>query len=165
MPHRRQLGARGFTLIELLVVIAIIAVLIGLLLPAVQAAREAARRAQEVPELALIGEQATRLIDDIAVDVESAETILQVNGGGNTPTAEDVLEVRRMLAVDSEQLESLIDDLTPPGTAGPDARHAAIALRVALVQTHVHLNQLLDKVDMLYKLVVAFEAVCDDCTR
>jgi prepilin-type N-terminal cleavage/methylation domain-containing protein len=163
MPRRRQLGARGFTLIELLVVIAIIAVLIGMLLPAVQAAREAARRAQEVPELALIGEAAGRLIDDLAVDVETAETILQVNGGGNIPNGNAVLEVRRMLAFDSEQLERLIDELTPPGTAGPDSRHAAIALRVALVQTQVHLNQMLDKVDMLYKLVVAFEAMCDDC--
>src|SRR4029453_9907237 len=84
MPALRN-DSRGFTLIELLVVIAIIAVLIGLLLPAVQSAREAARRAQEIPELAEMGAQASRLLEDLASDIGTAETILQVNGGGNIP--------------------------------------------------------------------------------
>src|SRR5215208_2954134 len=139
MP-RLRLNSRGFTLIELLVVIAIIAVLIGLLLPAVQSAREAARRAQEVPELADIGADAARLIEDIAIDVDTAETIVQVNGGGNIPNALEVEEVQRILAFDSEQLELLIDQLTPPGDADPDLREAAVELRRALVQMHAHVS-------------------------
>src|SRR5829696_4532876 len=107
MPSLR-LNFRGFTLIELLVVIAIIAVLIGMLLPAVQAAREAARRAQEIPELAEIGGAAGHLLDQLAIDVETAEAILQVNGGGNNPTVAAIEEVQRTLAFDSEQLQILI---------------------------------------------------------
>src|SRR5215208_5140938 len=116
MP-RLRLNSRGFTLIELLVVIAIIAVLIGLLLPAVQSAREAARRAQEVPEQADIGADAAGLIEEIVADVRNAEAIVKVDGGGNIPNGEAVAEVQRMLASDSEQLELLIDQLTPPGDA------------------------------------------------
>jgi prepilin-type N-terminal cleavage/methylation domain-containing protein len=125
----------GFTLIELLVVIAIIAVLIGLLLPAVQSAREAARRAQEIPELAEMGAQASRLLDDLASDIGTAETILQVNGGGNIPNGIAVEEVQNRLAFDSEQLQLLIALLTPPGNADPAVRNAAVDLRRALVQT------------------------------
>ena len=160
---RRHFDSRGFTLIELLVVIAIIAVLIGLLVPAVQAAREAARRAQEVPELAVVGAEASRLIDEIAIDIETAETILIVNGGGNTPNGEAVEEVQRMLAFDSEQLQMLIDLLTPPRGADPESREAAVDLRRALVRTRAHLSQLEHQVDRAHRIVVALEENCDPC--
>ena len=163
MP-RLRLNSRGFTLIELLVVIAIIGVLIALLLPAVQAAREAARRAQEVPELAEIAAEAGRLLDDIAIDVETAETILQVNGGGNIPTGAAVEDVQRMLAFDSERLQGLIDLLTPPGSADPEVRDAAVDLRRALVQTHAHLSQLEQHFDLVHTIVVGLSENCDRCT-
>jgi prepilin-type N-terminal cleavage/methylation domain-containing protein len=164
MPPLRA-HSRGFTLIELLVVIAIIGVLIGLLLPAVQAAREAARRAQQIPELAEIGAEASRLLDDIAVNVETAETIVQVNGGGNLPTAAAVEEVHRVLASDSEQLQVLINLLTPPGSADPEVRNAAVDLRRALVQTHAHLSQLEQLVDRARTIIVGLSVVCDGCTE
>lgn len=164
MP-RRRLNSRGFTLIELLVVIAIIAVLIGLLLPAVQSAREAAQRAQEVPELAEIGAEASRLLDDIAIDVETAEAIVQVNGGGNIPNgAAAVEEARRVLAFDTEQLEVLISLLTPPGTADPEARGAAVDLRRALVRTHAFLSQIENQVEHAHRILLALSEVCERCT-
>ena len=163
MP-RLRLNFRGFTLIELLVVIAIIAVLIGLLLPAVQAAREAARRAQEIPELAEIGGQAGRLLDQLAIDVETAEAIVQVNGGGNIPSVAAIEEVQRTLAFDSEQLEMLIDLLTPPGNADPQLRNAAVDLRRALVRTHAHLSQLEQQVDRAHTIVLGLTVNCDPCT-
>lgn len=161
--RRRRLDSRGFTLIELLVVIAIIAVLIGLLLPAVQSAREAARRAEEVPELTDIGAEAGQLLDDIAIDVETAEAIVAVNGAGNIPFAADVEDVQRTLAADSERLDLLIDLLTPPGNADPEIRSAAIDLRQALVRTHAHLSQLEDRVAHAYKVILALTGNCDRC--
>jgi len=160
---RRKLRSQGFTLIELLVVIAIIAVLIGLLLPAVQSAREAARRAQEVPELADIGADAAGLIEEIAIHVDTAETIVKVDGGGNIPNGEAVAEVQRMLASDSEQLELLIDQLTPPGDADRELREAAVELRRALVQMHAHVNQLEDRVDLALTIVLGLTPTCDLC--
>ena len=164
MPPPRRLNFRGFTLIELLVVIAIIAVLIGLLVPAVQAAREAARRAQEIPELAEIGGEAGRLLDQLAIDVETAEAIVQVNGGGNIPTVAAIEEVQRTLAFDSEQLQILIDFLTPPGNVDPAVRTAAVDLRRALVQTRAHLHQLQQLVDHAHSVVLGLSVICDRCT-
>jgi prepilin-type N-terminal cleavage/methylation domain-containing protein len=161
---RRHLNARGFTLIELLVVIAIIAVLIGLLVPAVQQAREAARRAQEVPELAAVGAEASSLLDDIAIDVETAEAILQVNGAGNIPHLAAVEEVQKTLAFDSERLLALIDLLTPPGNADPEVRSAAVELRRALVLTHVRLGQLEKQVDHARMILLGLIEICDRCT-
>jgi hypothetical protein len=152
-------------LIELLVVIAIIGVLIALLLPAVQAAREAARRAQEVPELGEIGAEASRLLDDIAVDVETAEAIVQVNGGGNIPNgAAAVEEARSMLAFDREQLEALIALLTPPANADPEVRTAAVALRRALVRTRAHLSQIESQVEHAHRILLALDEICERCT-
>jgi prepilin-type N-terminal cleavage/methylation domain-containing protein len=161
---RRDLNSRGFTLIELLVVIAIIAVLIGLLLPAVQAAREAARRAQSIPALAEIGAEASRVLDDIAIDVETAEAIVQVNGGGNIPNAVAVEEVRRKLAFDVDQVQALIDVLTPPGDADPEVRNAAVDLRRALVLTRAYLSQLEQRVDRAHTIVLGLSTTCDGCT-
>jgi prepilin-type N-terminal cleavage/methylation domain-containing protein len=164
MP-RRSLDSRGFTLIELLVVIAIIGVLIALLLPAVQAAREAARRAQEVPELADIAAAATSLLDDIAIDVETAEAILQVNGGGNIPNGyAAVAEARQALTSDRRQLQVLIDALTPPGDADPEVRAAAIDLRRGLVRTRAHLRQIEGQVDHFHTILVALSPICARCT-
>ena len=163
--RRRSLDSRGFTLIELLVVIAIIGVLIALLLPAVQAAREAARRAQEVPELADLAAAATGLLDDIASDVETAEAILQVNGGGNIPNGHvAVEEARRALASDQRQLDVLIDLLTPPGNADPELRTAAIDLRRALVRTRAHVRQIETQVDHFHTILLDLSPICRRCT-
>ena len=160
---RRSLNSRGFTLIELLVVIAIIGVLIALLLPAVQSAREAARRAQQVPELAEIATEASVLIEDLAIDVETAEAILQVNGAGNIPNAAAIEEVQRTLALDDERLHHLIEELTPPGTRDEETRRAAVDLRRALVRTRARLNALEIQVDRAYLVVLGLTDTCERC--
>ena len=66
-------------------------------------------------EVTEVGTEAGQLLDDIAIDVETAEAILAVNPGGNIPFAAEVEDVQRKLAADIEQLGLLIDLLDAAG--------------------------------------------------
>jgi prepilin-type N-terminal cleavage/methylation domain-containing protein len=139
MRHRVR-GAAGFTLIELLVVIAIIAVLIGLLVPAVQKVREAARTASQFSELSDIAGSADALASKVDDDVAAAERML-TPVEGQLPAIQEVVRALETLQDDDGQAQILIGLLTPAGNSG-DARGAAVGLRRALVQMHVHLDQI-----------------------
>ena len=139
MQHRHR-GSRGFTLIELLVVIAIIAILIGLLVPAVQKVREAARRAQQFDELTDIAGSADGLMARVESDLARADDVL-VPVEGQLPAVQNVVRLLGSLQTDDGEVQILIGMLTPAGNRG-DARAAAVDLRQALVQVHVHLDQI-----------------------
>lgn len=138
---RRLPDSRGFTLIELLVVIAIIAVLISLLVPAVQKVREAAARASEFAELSDIAGSADGLAGRVSGDTSSIIGVLRPEDGG-LPAVQDVVKLLETLQTDDDETQALIRQLRPASQFDDDARPAATDLHQALIQMHVHLDQI-----------------------
>jgi prepilin-type N-terminal cleavage/methylation domain-containing protein len=139
--QRRALDSKGFTLIELLVVIAIIAILIGLLVPAVQKVREAAARASQFAELSDLAGSADGLAGKVEKDTSQIIGVLRPVEG-ELPAVQEVERLLTELQADDDQTQYLIGLLLPANQYTGNTRGAAVDLHHALVQMHVHLDQI-----------------------
>ena len=139
--QRRALDSKGFTLIELLVVIAIIAILIGLLVPAVQKVREAAARASRVAELSDLAGSADALAGKVEKDTSQIIGVLRPVEG-ELPAVQEVERLLTELQADDDRTQYLIGLLLPANQYTGTTRKAAVDLHQALVQMHVHLDQI-----------------------
>jgi prepilin-type N-terminal cleavage/methylation domain-containing protein len=139
--QRRTLDTKGFTLIELLVVIAIIAILIGLLVPAVQKVREAAARASQFSELSDLAGSADGLAAKVDQDTSSIIAVLKPVEG-ELPAIQNVERLLTELQTDDDRTQELIGLLQPASQYTGNTRGAAVDLHHALIEMHVHLDQI-----------------------